>query len=512
MSTGLKSPAGTLCARSLFHLVGLAFACAAVAPTSAQGPLEVRTESPFIVVRSGPRVVLRYRYADVPCKPYVQEWRSPAGTNVVRDAPLDHKHHHGLMFAVSVDGVNFWEEQEASGHQIHRELIDVTPLRQQGLHGVRFTQRLEWVNPRDRVVLLRERRTLEVYAGGDLGASLLTWQSQLSVPPGKTSVELTGSAYFGLGMRFPQAMDANGRFVNANGQVGVTGTNDHRAAWVAYRARNEAGPVTVAAFDHPKNERHPATWYTMEDPFAYVSNTLNLAKKPLTVRAGKPLVLRYATAVWDGHVESSRVDRLYRRWSRLPIAPTPPASADASSPGEAARRNAPQASAAFSEMQRWLHEVALPVMDSESKLFRATGDAWNYRDTAADCYPFLAWAAWFTDRKTFDGPIRDAFHAERRLCSEYGPIPVDYDFRTRRKRTDQRSNSVPTRRSRSSSSRRVEPSVVAENAALVSIAGRTGFVEIGSAFETTRQGPPTHYSSVGRATSPRSCASPPSFS
>ena len=34
------------------------------------------------------------------------------GCSAPRFAP-DHKHHHGLMFALSVDGVNFWEEAGA---------------------------------------------------------------------------------------------------------------------------------------------------------------------------------------------------------------------------------------------------------------------------------------------------------------------------------------------------------------------------------------------------------------
>ncbi|NQT81839.1 hypothetical protein HQ563_02365 [bacterium] len=114
----------------------------------------------------------------------------------------------------------------------------------------------------------------------------------------------------------------------------------------------------------------------------------------------------------------------------------------AASPQEVARKNADLASPAFTEMHRWLHEVALRRIDPKTKLFRATGDSWNYRDTAADCYPFLAWAAYFTDRKAFDGPVRDALHAEIELCSHHGPIPVNYDLRAGKKQTNQSYDSV----------------------------------------------------------------------
>ena len=51
-----------------------------------------------------------YRYVQSPYKPYADRLVSPAGTQILRDSPSDHKHHHGLMFALSADGVNFWEE------------------------------------------------------------------------------------------------------------------------------------------------------------------------------------------------------------------------------------------------------------------------------------------------------------------------------------------------------------------------------------------------------------------
>lgn len=114
----------------------------------------------------------------------------------------------------------------------------------------------------------------------------------------------------------------------------------------------------------------------------------------------------------------------------------------AESPSDLARRNAELASPAFTEMHRWLHEVALPQIHLDTKLFRATGSSWNYRDTAADCYPFLGWAAYFTDRAVFEGPVREALHAETELCSHYGPIPVNYDFSTDKKEVDQKYDDV----------------------------------------------------------------------
>lgn len=113
-----------------------------------------------------------------------------------------------------------------------------------------------------------------------------------------------------------------------------------------------------------------------------------------------------------------------------------------SSPEELARKNADLAAPAFTEMHRWLHEVALPKIDPTTGLFRATGDSWNYRDTAADCFPFFGWAALFTDQEAFAGPFLDALRAENNICSHHGHIPVNYDFQKGEKEVNQPYDSV----------------------------------------------------------------------
>ena len=128
---------------------------------------------------------------------------------------------------------------------------------------------------------------------------------------------LTGSHYFGLGMRFLESLDTGGQFLNAAGQTGDTVRGSEqlvRADWCAYTAEADGKPVTIAMFGHPENLRHPTHWFTMTTPFAYLAATLNLHKEPLEVASDKPLVLHYAVAVWDGRIDKSKIDQVYRRW------------------------------------------------------------------------------------------------------------------------------------------------------------------------------------------------------
>ncbi len=71
----------------------------------------------------------------------------------------------------------------------------------------------------------------------------------------------------------------------------------------------------------------------------------------------------------------------------------------------------------LSKVQRWLHEVALKKIEPDTGLYRPDGN-FNYQDAWADCYPFLTWAAWATDSKALEGPVRGALHAEIAHCEE----------------------------------------------------------------------------------------------
>ena len=93
-----------------------------------------------------------------------------------------------------------------------------------------------------------------------------------------------------------------------------------------------------------------------------------------------------------------------------------------------AARSARYAGIALGKVQRWLHECCLPLRDERSGLFRPTGPEWNYRDTAADCYPFYIWAAFYTDVEVLDTVLVEVLEAEQRLCNHVDRLPVRYDM------------------------------------------------------------------------------------
>jgi hypothetical protein len=273
----------------------------------------------------GNRPILRYRHAGVPKKPYIDQLFSPAGVQVLRDSPHDHQHHHALMFATAVDGVDFWSESPQCGTQKQRSLKLVDYAKPDGIALAGFSEEVAWIGPAsDKPLLVEQRQVRALEDNGlgspDFGATLVQWRSSLQTPPGKDTAVLTGSHYFGLGIRFVESMDSGGRFFNADDKAGEVVRGDERLTpvkWCAYTAKADGKPVTIAVFDHPKNLRYPAKIFTMTKPFAYLSATRNEWKEPITIKAGEPLNLRYAVAVWDGEVDKKAVEKLYQRWLEL---------------------------------------------------------------------------------------------------------------------------------------------------------------------------------------------------
>jgi hypothetical protein len=284
--------------------------------SAASAEVQVDMATPLLKLAIDDNTLAEYRFTDVPYKPYIAVIRTPSGINVLRDAPHDHLHHHALMFAIGVDDVDFWQEARDPGRQIHREFVqtgDLTPR----YETAGFVERIDWLPTKSETLLLQETRTVHVFDPEEFGASILSWETVLTVPEEKDAVTLKGSHYFGLGMRFIQSMDKDGTYFNPDNAEGELVRGDERltrSRWCAYHAMADGKPVTAAMFDSPNNPRHPAWWFTMHTPFAYLSATLNLYRQPMQLKSGESLALRYGVAFWDGHVDTEAVERTYKKW------------------------------------------------------------------------------------------------------------------------------------------------------------------------------------------------------
>jgi len=197
------------------HQPTLALLLAALLPATllaADNPLQVQqhtTATAWSVQHRG-KTLFTYAFAPGKFKPYVQELATVDGFNLLRDAPHDHLHHHALMYAIRVNGINFWEEAPGAG--VQKPVQTAEPrlsMSAAGLPQASFTQVLHWVAPQDAFLpdttskaLLVEQRTLTLTVDEPRREVALQWRSEFEVGQATNEVTLGGSSYFGLGVRF----------------------------------------------------------------------------------------------------------------------------------------------------------------------------------------------------------------------------------------------------------------------------------------------------------------------
>lgn len=275
----------------------------------------------------GEQVVLKYRSTNDSPKQYVEQLTIPGGIDLLDDAPADHPWHHGLMLALTLNGVNYWSEalpndpKSATGLGLQRTASTLSTGRlgkQNSLPAIFDT--IDWIDDKENLQL-QERRTVALREAPHQAEALLTWRSELTVPANARALELTGAHYHGVGLRFaPQFTDntqlllPDGTDAAKDGQT-VRGTEVlYDTPWCAYQSRVNDGDVTVAMFAAPEAGDRPVTWFTMYSPFTYLSATLRLHEQPLHLAPGQKLVLTCGLAVWNRRVDAHQVSLAFDEW------------------------------------------------------------------------------------------------------------------------------------------------------------------------------------------------------
>ena len=134
-----------------------------------------------------------------------------------------------------------------------------------------------------------------------------------SITVGSTAVTLAGTKYNGLGFRLPKSFDTVARFQNSTGDKEKNGFA-LRAKWSSVSGPINDGAALVALFGRPANCGGDPGFFSMNEPFAYLSATQFLDVQPLQYARGDKFNLRYLLVV---HGEPKSVGDLkarYQRW------------------------------------------------------------------------------------------------------------------------------------------------------------------------------------------------------
>jgi hypothetical protein len=278
-----------------------------------------------IEIRYGDKPLIVYASATNQFKPYVRELYTLSGENVLRDAPADHLHHHGLMYAIRVNGVNFWEERDAPGVERPVNLLSHGVSKSKtGLPQAKFTQLIHWLAHTNRNVvdargaaLLIEQRTLTLTVDSKNGGVVLQWDATFEVGQ-SGNVTLQGTDYNGLGLRLQQSFDRVAVFQNSEKLPydGRDTRNNLPARWTSVTGKTGNGEVTVALFGKSSNRGGDTSFFTLLEPFAYLSATQALNKTPLDYAAGETFRLSYLVTVYNQPKSADFLQERYETWSK----------------------------------------------------------------------------------------------------------------------------------------------------------------------------------------------------
>lgn len=313
--------------RACPSFLGCGLAALLMLGTADAATLTVQTNqvpSEWVVQHQG-RTVLRYTFTPGQYKPYVKELRTVEGRDLLRDAPSDHLHHHGLMYAIRLNQINFWEEVPGSGVQKAVETISSPPVTGEGgLPQVSLVQTLHWLAPENAFLpdtlgkaLLIEHRTLTVTVDEPRREVALHWRSAFEVGRSTREVTWGGANYFGLGARFHADLDATAQHLTGNGPLDLSGNRQDvsRHPWAAVVWNAAGASATFAMLGHPRNHGGAPWFFSMKTPFAYLSATERLDQEPRTLAAGERFTLEYLVIAVATPSTVESLHARYQRWA-----------------------------------------------------------------------------------------------------------------------------------------------------------------------------------------------------
>jgi hypothetical protein len=270
-------------------------------------------------------VIWRFNYGEDQAKPNFFPLGLPGGQSLVVDRPTDHPWHHGFWFSWKfVNGVNFWEPDPKTKRPAGRTSwseVHVTPRQNlAALISMKLDYSIDGKEP-----ILTEDRTIEVTAPDDLGQYVLDWNSTfhagkgdvelacVPIPPAKDGVRWGG--YAGISVRFAKEL-ADREACSAEGPVTFDeGIYRGQSNAMDYSGSRDGQVAGIAIVDHPTNLRHPADWYLIRTEMSYVNAAL-LSKRPLPLKVGEQLALRYRVIVHPNRWDAARLKAEFEKFAK----------------------------------------------------------------------------------------------------------------------------------------------------------------------------------------------------
>lgn len=272
--------------------------------------VEISEESGQLVIRIGGQEYARYQFGPSIRKPYLYPLHAANGQSLLAEAPIDHRHHHGLWFGHGrVDDIDFWLDRHNSGKIVHKKFDSITS----GSSTGSFVQQCDWVAPNGAVVLT-DTRTFTFY---DTPVEARPFDVEIVLrAPAQTTVTLSPATESGLPCVRPAnglTVRTGGTLINAEGKKNEREIYGKRSNWVDSSGKLGRQASGLAIFDHPLNPDHPTPWF-VRDYGPISPNFALFQEEPLVIGPRKPLRLRYRLYTHSGDAVEGGVQAAWEEY------------------------------------------------------------------------------------------------------------------------------------------------------------------------------------------------------
>ena len=265
------------------------------------------------------RLVGRYVYRNE-FKPYLHPVNTPAGHTLTLSMPHDHRHHRGVMYALSAADVNFWEEREVRpgekvGIQKHLGFASFVEAGDQ----VGFEQSVLWTSRDGVLPTFSEARSLTCESNPDGSGNTWNWKARLEALRDVRLIQSHWSHraadgrtinYHGLGIRFRR--EFGGVFQGTT--LLLDGVETDFADALGQVPRETTFIGTIDGYENPpgagltiRQDRQDALFAT-KDPFPLVCLGPSNAG-PVNLEKGDTITCGYELLAFDGATSPDRGTR-----------------------------------------------------------------------------------------------------------------------------------------------------------------------------------------------------------
>ena len=289
--------------------------------------LSWQSEEGSLTLLNYSRVVWALHFGPDVAKPYFHPLSLLDGVSLVWNSPPDHPWHHALWFSwKGINGVNYWEEDNATGRSEGLTEVVSAKVSANDDFSAQVELNLAYHKPGEPAVL-NETRILRIATPDESGGYTIDWQS--SFRAGEQDVLLqggtAGGGYAGLSARIaPDTRDW--RLIDGDGREDIPGVDPlaknlhgQHARWLDLNlVHNGSGQAAgLAILEHPASLRYPTQWHcVLEDkiPFGYFSPS-PLWSEPYTLKAGEIFNLAYRVVVHPQRLDRAALEQLWREFS-----------------------------------------------------------------------------------------------------------------------------------------------------------------------------------------------------